>query len=70
MLFRSPGRANPGVTEVAPGRVAISKQDFEMLLAVATMYVEAFEPDEKMTLVERLRLAQVEDLLAKYGRRY
>ena len=58
------------MTEIAPGRLSISKQDFEMLLAVATMYVEAFEPDEKMTLVERLRLAQVEDLLAKYGRRY
>ena len=58
------------MTEIAPGRLAISKQDFEMLLAVATMYVEAFEPDEKMTLVERLRLVQVEDLLAKYGRRY
>lgn len=36
----------------------------DRLLPVARMYVEAFDPGEMMTLVERMRLREIEDILA------
>ena len=36
----------------------------DALLPVARLYVDAFDPDETMTLPERLRLQQVEDILS------
>lgn len=50
--------------------VEVDRAEFETLLAVATLYVEAFDPDELLTLPARLRLQVVEDILAKHGRRY
>jgi len=44
--------------------------DFEQLLAVATLYVESFKDDELMSLTEKLRLQGIEDILARYGKRY
>lgn len=44
--------------------------DLDRLLAVATVYVEAFQPDEMMTLPGKLALQEVEDVLEKYGKRY
>lgn len=42
----------------------------EPLLAVATLYVESFAQDEAMSLTERMRLQEIEDVLARNGRRY
>jgi len=56
-----------------PGRtptVAVSESDFGQLLAVATLYVDAFKDDEMMSLTERLRLQEIEDILDRHGRRY
>jgi hypothetical protein len=39
----------------------------DTLLPVAQIYVDAFRADEKMTLPERLRLQQVEDILDTIG---
>jgi hypothetical protein len=52
------------------GPVTISGADFSALLAVATMYVNAFSEDEMMTLPEKLRLQEIEAILERHGRRY
>ncbi len=54
----------------AAGPVAVPRADFDALLAVATLYVNAFSEDEMMTLPEKLRLQEVEEILGRYGRRY
>lgn len=46
------------------------REDLDVLLAVATLYEAAFSEDEMVTLPERLRLQQVEDVLERRGRRY
>ena len=48
----------------------IPTPDLTCLLAVATLYLESFAQDELMTLPERLRLQEVEDVLKRHGRRY
>lgn len=53
-----------------PENVAIPRYELDQLLAVATMYVDAFSPDEMMTLPEKLALQDVEAILERYGRRY
>lgn len=50
--------------------VTVPESDFSALLAVATLYVNAFSDDEMMTLPERMRLQEVEDILDRHGRRY
>ena len=50
--------------------VTVTRWDLDTLLAVATLYVESFDPDERMTLPERLNLQSVEEVLERYGRRY
>lgn len=50
--------------------VTVPAADWSALLAVATLYVSAFTDDEAMTLPERLRLQEVEDILGRHGRRY
>lgn len=62
---------NPG--EFADGeseQVTVLRHELDALLAVATLYEAAFEPDERMTLPGKLALQDVEAILAKYGRRY
>lgn len=49
---------------------SLTNDETEALLAVATLYVEAFSQDETMTLPERLRLQEIEDILDRHGRRY
>ena len=44
--------------------------EFEQLLAVATLYVEAFKEDEMMTLPEKMRLQEIEAILERHGKRY
>ena len=53
-----------------PGEVSMPANDFEQLLAVATLYVESFKDDELMSLTEKLRLQGIEDILARHGKRY
>jgi hypothetical protein len=48
----------------------VDEYDFGQLLAVATLYVGAFKPDEKMTLPEKMRLQEIEAILERHGRRY
>jgi hypothetical protein len=50
--------------------VTIPRYDLDVLLAVATLYVNAFGDDEMMTLPEKLRLQEVEDVVKRYGERY
>ena len=52
------------------GEIEALKRDLDILLAVATIYVDAFSPDEMMTLPERMRLQDVEDVLERRGKRY
>jgi hypothetical protein len=51
-------------------RVTIGRVELDALLAVATLYVSAFTEDEMMTLPEKLRLQEVEDILGRHGKRY
>jgi len=55
---------------VAPETVTIPRYDFDHLLAVATLYAEAFGEDEMMTLPGKLRLQEVEAILERHGKRY
>ena len=48
----------------------ISQADLDTLLAVATLYIEAFPEDEMMTLPGKLFLQDVEEVVARHGRRY
>jgi hypothetical protein len=50
--------------------VAVPKYDFEGLLAVATLYVEMIPDDAMMTLPEKMRLQEIEDIVERYGKRY
>jgi hypothetical protein len=54
----------------ADEQVTIPAADLGQLLAVATLYVDAFSEDEMMTLPEKLRLQEVEGILERHGRRY
>ncbi|MCV7174951.1 hypothetical protein [Mycolicibacterium sphagni] len=53
-----------------PEQTTIPTTELDRLLAVATVYVDAFGADETMSLPERLALQEVEDILARRGRRY
>ena len=46
------------------------RHEFDQLLAVATLYVNAFTDDERMSLTEKLRLQEVDAILDQYGKRY
>jgi hypothetical protein len=48
----------------------LNDAEIEALLAVATLYVDAFKPDEKMSWAEKLRLQHIEEILDRHGRRY
>jgi hypothetical protein len=48
----------------------ITEAEIEALLAVATLYVDAFKEDETMTLPERMRLQEIENILDRHGKRY
>ncbi len=51
-------------------RADISQHDLETLLAVATLYIEAFDDDEMLTLFGKMRLQEVEKVVERYGKRY
>ena len=46
------------------------RADLDVLRAVATLYLTSFTDDELMTLPEKMRLQDVEDVVHRYGRRY
>jgi hypothetical protein len=50
--------------------VSIPRHDLDVLLSVATLYIASFRPDEMMTLPEKLRLQDVEEVVKRHGRRY
>lgn len=54
----------------APETVPLPRRDLDVLLAVATLYVDSFTDDELMTLPEKLRLQDVEEVVERYGRRH
>lgn len=46
------------------------ERDLDVLLAVATLYLDAFRDDEAVALPEKMRLQDVEDVVQRRGRRY
>ena len=62
--------ADTGNPDDEPENVTLPRHELDLLLAVATMYVNAFEPDEMMSLPAKLMLQDVEAILDRYGRRY
>jgi len=48
----------------------LTEAEIGQLLAVATLYVDAFTDNETMSLTEKLRLQEIEDILDRHGRRY
>ena len=50
--------------------MTLPRYELDQLLAVATMYIDAFEPDEMMSLPAKLMLQEVEAIVERYGRRY
>ena len=50
--------------------VAVPRGDLDVLIAVATLYIASFRPDEMMTLPEKLQLQDVEEVVKRHGRRY
>jgi hypothetical protein len=51
-------------------QVTIPQYHLDQLLAVATLYIEAFAEDEMMTLPGKMLLQEIEDIVALYGKRY
>jgi hypothetical protein len=64
------GRGSRTPASEAPESVTLPRHEFDTLLAVATMYIDAFAPDEMMTLPAKLMLQDVEAIVERYGRRY
>ncbi len=56
--------------EAAPEEVTVPRAELEALLAVATLYAEAFSEDEMMALPQLMRLQEVDRILERHGKRY
>ena len=65
-----PGFAMLAAMSETAERADISQADLDTLLAVATLYIGAFSEEEMVTLPEKLRLQQVEEVVERHGRRY
>ena len=50
--------------------VPLPRCDLDVLLAVATLYLNSFTDDELMTLPEKFAHQDVEDVVKRHGRRY
>jgi len=46
------------------------RDDLECLLAVATIYLDSFTDHDRMSLTEKLRYQQVEEVVQRRGKRY
>lgn len=56
--------------ELGISDVTIPQYHLDVLLAVATLYIGAFQPDERFTLPGKMALQEVEDVVKTYGKRY
>jgi hypothetical protein len=67
-----PGGGGAMVSSGEPDeRPGISQAELDLLLAVATLYADAFDGEnELMTLPGKLMLQDVEAVLQRHGRRY
>ena len=59
-----------GITAWEYGVTEMTEAEIGQLLAVATLYVDAFKDEEMMSLTEKLRLQEIEGILDRHGRRY
>jgi hypothetical protein len=50
--------------------VAVPRHDFEVLLAVATLYLDSFSDSDTMTLPEKFAFQDVEEVVHRHGRWY
>jgi hypothetical protein len=50
--------------------VTVDRSEYEALLAVATLYVDSFTDDDRMSLVGAFRYQEIADIVDKHGRRY
>ena len=50
-----------------PPVLGLSPAETDALLAVARLYVDAFEEDEMMSLPQRMRLQEIEDILERHS---
>ena len=53
-----------------PETVSLPRRDLDVLLAVATLYLNSFTDDELMTLPEKFAHQDVEEVVNRHGRRY
>jgi len=60
------GRSIDGPVET----VTLPTTDLDHLLAVATLYLESFGPEEKYSFVGLMALQEIETVVERYGRRY
>lgn len=51
-------------------QITVPGHEFGQLLAVATLYLDAFSDDEQMTYAEAKRHGEIVAIIEKYGRRY
>ncbi len=58
------------MTQPEPEMITLPETDLGQLLAVATLYLDAFSDDDRMTLPEKMRLQYVEEIVERHGRRY
>lgn len=50
--------------------VTVPAREWDLLLAVATVYVESFSYEDRMSLGQRILLRDVEAVVDKHGRKY
>lgn len=62
--------STPGQPDDLSDVITIPRYHLDQLLAAATTYIEAFEPEEMMTLPQKLALQEIETVVEHYGRRY
>jgi hypothetical protein len=67
---RDPGACMKDGAELAPEQVTIPRWHLDHLLAAATVYIEAFDPEEMLTLPGKMALQEVEAIVEIYGKRY
>ena len=54
----------------AAEHVSLPRSDLDCLLAVATLYLNSFAPDERVTLPEKHAYQDVQDVVRRHGSRY
>ena len=60
----------PDGTTMTPEVVTITKADLAQLLAVATLYIDSFAPDERLSLGGLTAVQGIEEIVESHGRRY